>query len=50
MTHKEFSDTDAGFREACREADTEPTMRQASKYRRKMGKAYKHKTQKEKKQ
>lgn len=41
MTNKEFAKTDGKFRDACAEVNIDPTKRQASKYRRKMGKAYK---------
>lgn len=36
----QFSKEDQNFRNACEKAGVEPTMRQASKYRRKTGKAY----------
>jgi hypothetical protein len=39
MTNRDFAKT-KGFVEACVKAGIEPTTRQASKYRRKMGVAY----------
>lgn len=39
MTNRDFAKT-KGFMEACVKAGIEPTTRQASKYRRKMGVAY----------
>jgi len=41
MTNAEFAQADLDFKAACKNADTQPTTRQASKYRRKMGKAWK---------
>jgi len=40
VTNKEFS-MNSTFAKACRECDLEPSKRQASKYRRKIGKVYK---------
>jgi len=40
ISNQEFS-CDVNFREACSRANIEVTKRQASKYRRKTGKAYK---------
>ncbi len=42
MTNREFSKTDKRFVEACESAEVKPTVRQASKWRRKKGKAWKH--------
>lgn len=42
-TNAQFSQTDAVFLKACFLAGTPPTKRQASKYRRKIGKAYRMK-------
>jgi len=41
MTNAEFANTDKVFREACEKADIKPTRRQASKWRRKVGLAWK---------
>ena len=41
MTNTEYAKTNQEFINACKAAKTEPTKRQASKYRRKMGKAWK---------
>lgn len=41
MTNRQFAATDKAFADACAKASTKPTMRQASKYRRKCGAAYK---------
>ena len=41
MTNREFSKTDKRFVEACEDAEVKPTVRQASKWRRKKGKAWK---------
>ena len=41
MTNREFSKTDKRFVEACESAEVKPTVRQASKWRRKKGKAWK---------
>ena len=41
MTHKEFSETDNVFKEACKRAGVLPTTRQASKWHLKKGRAYK---------
>lgn len=40
VTDREYAKTNKGFIKACKEADTEPTKRQASKYRRGQGIAY----------
>ena len=40
ITHAEFSKTDPMFKNACEKAGVEPTIRQASKWRNKKGKAY----------
>ncbi len=40
-TNKVFATTNKDFMAACTKADVEPTKRQASKYRRKIGKAWK---------
>ena len=40
VTNKEFMEHDRAFRRACVDAKIEPTKRQASKYRRKEGHAY----------
>jgi hypothetical protein len=39
-TNREFAEKNGSFREACTKAGISPSVRQASKYRRKMGKAY----------
>jgi hypothetical protein len=41
MTNKEFSQTDRTFIEACKRAMVQPTKRQASKFRRNVGSAFK---------
>ena len=41
MTNREFSKTDKRFVEACESAEVRPTVRQASKWRRDKGKAWK---------
>lgn len=41
MDNREFSQKDKEFRDACSKANVEPTVRQASKFRMKMGKAFK---------
>jgi hypothetical protein len=38
--NREFAKTDTVFLAACEKAGVKPTPRQASKFRRKMGKAY----------
>ena len=38
--NREFAKTDEQFKAACEKAGVQPTPRQASKYRRKMGRAY----------
>ena len=40
-THREFVEDSKTFQAACEAAEVKPTLRQASKYRRGMGKAYK---------
>lgn len=40
LTNRDFSKTDKAFLAACKKADVEPTVRQASKYRNKCGLAY----------
>lgn len=40
MTNADFAQTDRAFKEACFLAGTEPNRRQASKYRRSMGAAW----------
>lgn len=40
MTHREFCSQDKKFRLACERSKTEPTVRQASKWRNSAGKAY----------
>ena len=42
ITNREFAKTDKRFVEACEGAEVKPTVRQASKWRRKKGKAWKH--------
>jgi len=42
MTNKEFSQRDVTFKKACELAEIPATGRQASKFRRKKGKAYDH--------
>jgi hypothetical protein len=44
-TNAQFAKTDEVFLEACRLADTKPTARQASKYRKEKGSAHKTKDQ-----
>lgn len=41
MTNRDFAKDNKKFHVACKRADTKPTMRQASKFRRRMGKAAK---------
>lgn len=41
VTNREFSEVDTKFREACKAAGVQPTKRQASKYRRGLGSAFK---------
>ena len=43
LTHREFIKDSKTFQVACEAVDTKPTTRQASKFRRGMGKAYKGK-------
>ena len=43
VTNAEFASNDTGFQDACEKAGIKPTARQASKWRRKKGKAYKAK-------
>jgi len=40
QSNLEFSKTNQDFKNACEKAGVQPTIRQASKYRRKSGKAY----------
>jgi hypothetical protein len=40
ITHQEFARTNAEFQVACENAGVKPTRRQASKWRRKFGKAW----------
>jgi hypothetical protein len=40
-TNTEFAASDVKFQKACQDKDLKPTSRQASKFRRKLGKAYK---------
>lgn len=42
MTNREFSEKNKNFREACEKVGLQPTIRQASKYRRRKGKVYKN--------
>jgi hypothetical protein len=39
VSNREFAEKDAFFREHCEKANVKPTVRQASKYRRGLGKA-----------
>ena len=41
MTNREFAKTDKDFKEACEAVEVQPTVRQASKWRRGKGKAWK---------
>jgi len=41
MTNTEFAHNNETFQKACKEAKIEPTTRQASKYKRRMGLAFK---------
>ena len=41
MTNKEFAKSNKNFLETCEMANIKPTKRQASKFRRRMGKAFK---------
>jgi len=41
MTNKEFAKTNEDFRKACKKVKLDPTGRQASKWRRKLGLAWK---------
>ena len=43
ITNREFSEQDEVFKQACTDVDVKPSQRQASKWRRKVGKAYKNK-------
>ncbi|MCI4435668.1 MAG: hypothetical protein JHC33_02485 [Ignisphaera sp.] len=43
QTNKDFAMKDSAFAEACGKAEVQPTRRQASKFRRGYGKAYKFK-------
>lgn len=40
-THRDFAKNDAGFQQACANVKIPPSKRQASKWRRKMGLAWK---------
>ena len=40
MTNKQFAETDVKFRAACEAVNIPPTARQASRFKRKMGKAF----------
>ena len=40
LTNRQFAKEDKGFIDACVKADIPPTIRQASKYRRKIGTAF----------
>lgn len=40
LSNVDFAKTDSAFKEACERTGTEPTARQASKWRQKNGKAY----------
>ena len=42
MTNREFVEKREVFREACKGARVEPTLRQASKWRNRKGKAYEY--------
>ena len=42
MTNREFLETNKHFKDACKEAGIPPTLRQASKFRRQLGIAYRH--------
>ena len=41
VTNKQFASRDPKFIEACKRVNTPPTKRQAGKWRRKQGRAYK---------
>jgi len=41
MTNKEFAKSNEGFQEACERVELKPTTRQASKWRRQKGLAWK---------
>ena len=43
VTNDEFAEQDAAFKDACSKASIPNTKRQASKWRRKFGKAYRNK-------
>lgn len=43
MSHRDYAQVNAHFRSCCREAKVEPTKRQAAKFRRGEGTAYKFK-------
>jgi len=47
MTNAKFAETDQDFRKACEKADIKPTRRQASRWRRKKGLAWRVATGKE---
>ncbi|KKK52749.1 hypothetical protein LCGC14_3101750, partial [marine sediment metagenome] len=42
MTNREFAKAKEDFKKACEVVEIQPTVRQASKWRRKKGKAWKH--------
>lgn len=42
VTNSEFAETDQSFKSACEKAGLPPTKRQASKWRRKFGTAYRN--------
>jgi len=41
MTNRQFAKTNGEFQKACKQVGLEPTTRQASKWRRKLGLAWK---------
>jgi hypothetical protein len=43
MTNRQFAKENEIFKQSCQEAKVEPTKRQASKFRRNLGKAFKAK-------
>lgn len=46
MTNRMFAETNKLFQKDCQTANVQPTRRQASKYRRSVGAAWKSRTQK----
>jgi hypothetical protein len=42
MTNREFSEQDETFRQACKSAGVDASRRQASKWRRRVGRAWKY--------